>query len=251
MSFRMDWQIILRANRLAGAQRLLNRLKRGLSEEISVAFRPWADQRGCWNCRFTTATWSVAFPEAVVKSIVQAQLLARNWNWGHLDTDQQTFEGQFKADASGGGTWLVGMMWASFSLVPADVPSVETGDTQDMHVPQGSSYHVSIELEECEPQTWSADDDSSLVWVTFENGVRWVATFITYKNIETLRAKSAEEGWSLGGRYLWVSSMIVIDELSRPSIEAVVEDLMRDGDFEEAFQWIGEDEIWIESDEAI
>jgi hypothetical protein len=241
----MDWRVEFRANRLAGAQRLLNRLKKKLEVKISLTYlEPSREVRGCWDCGFTTEALDVDFSEAVVDSMVKAQSLSDNWSWGHLNVRENTFRGAFRANVDMGGTWLVGLTSASFELIPADAPSVPKRDAQDLKIQPEAGYSVTFELEECKPQPWSVEDDNSWVWVTFENGIRWVATFVTYRNIETLRAQCEQQGHQLGGRYLWVADIVIVEQLTRSSIEAVVEAMVRSGEFERAFQWLGPQEDW-------
>lgn len=79
-------------------------------------------------------------------------------------------------------------------------------------------------------------DGNSDVVVTLEDASRWAATFMTYRNVETLRRKNTTTGECLAGQYLWASNLIVVEEISRPAIEAVVADLRATLEFERAFQ---------------
>lgn len=95
-----------------------------------------------------------------------------------------------------------------------------------------------IEAEEWAEGEWNIDDDNSDVIVTFENGERWIATFFTYKNIITLSEQYRQTGECLAGRYLWSSDMVLIDKLTRPNIEQVVEAMIEVEDFRTAFSAI-------------
>lgn len=94
-----------------------------------------------------------------------------------------------------------------------------------------------IEAEEWE-FGWDPLDDNSDVKVVLSDGSSWVATFCTYRNIATLRSKNVETGECLGGVYFWATDLILIDELTRERIAAVVEDLIANGEFESAFDLV-------------
>jgi len=82
---------------------------------------------------------------------------------------------------------------------------------------------------------WNIHDDNTEAIVTFEDGSRWVASFFTYKNIQTLAEKNKQTGECLHGNYFWGSDMILVDECSRNRIEEVIEHLIIKGDFEMIF----------------
>ena len=100
-------------------------------------------------------------------------------------------------------------------------------------------YSIGLEAESWAPGGWNHADDNSDVTVTFENGERWVATFVTYQNVLSLAANHRQTGECLAGRYLTISDMILVEELTRPLIEEVVADLIAQGDFENAFRRSG------------
>lgn len=96
-------------------------------------------------------------------------------------------------------------------------------------------YSIWIEAEEWGEGAWDPSDEASDVVVTFADGRRWIASFVAYGHVPTLVARNRESGDNLGGRYLWASDLVLVDAISRDSIEAVVADLLRDGGFESAF----------------
>ncbi len=61
---------------------------------------------------------------------------------------------------------------------------------------------------------------------------KWVATIFTYKNITTLAKKNQQTGECLSGKYLWASDMILVDKVSRASIEEVVRHLVEEEPWE-------------------
>ena len=83
-------------------------------------------------------------------------------------------------------------------------------------------------------------DDNSDVIVTLEDGSRWAAFFATYQNIKTLAEKNRRTGEQLSGRYLDIPHLILVEELSRPLVEAVVEDVLRSGTLEPCFERLDE-----------
>ncbi|MCI9158614.1 MAG: hypothetical protein HFF55_06395 [Lawsonibacter sp.] len=91
----------------------------------------------------------------------------------------------------------------------------------------------------CEFEAWPSYDpldDNSDVIVTLEDGSRWAALFATYQNIKTLAEKNRQTGECLSGRYLDIPHLILVEELSRPLAEAVVEDILQSGMLELCFE---------------
>ena len=97
-----------------------------------------------------------------------------------------------------------------------------------------SGHSVWIEAEDW-GEPWDPRDEASDVVVTMPGGDRWIASFVAYGHLPTLVARNRESGECLGGIYLWATDLILVEEISRPTIEAVVADLIRDGGFESAF----------------
>jgi hypothetical protein len=83
---------------------------------------------------------------------------------------------------------------------------------------------------------WQPLDDVTDAIVTLADGSRWIATFCAFAHLPTLRRNCAESGECLGGKYLWASDLILIDDTSRPSIEAAVQDLLHTGELRSAFR---------------
>ena len=78
-----------------------------------------------------------------------------------------------------------------------------------------------------------------IVIVTFQNGTRWVATFFSFQHIFSLAEKNRQTGECLGGKYFVATDMILVDEVTRHRIEEVVEDLIKQDDFENYFSMCG------------
>jgi phosphoribosylaminoimidazole (AIR) synthetase len=98
-----------------------------------------------------------------------------------------------------------------------------------------------IEAEEWPAGEWEPDDAVTDVVVTLGDGSRWVATFCAFAHLATLRAACDATGENLGGKYLWASDLILVDDTSRDSVAAVVADLIAAGDVPSAFSELTED----------
>lgn len=109
-------------------------------------------------------------------------------------------------------------------------------------MPGLSPFLLWIEAEEWAPGEWNPADDVTDAVVTLADGSRWVASFCTFAHLATLRANCAESGECLGGKYLWASDLVLVDDTSRPSLEAVVTDLLARGELRSAFSEVDEDE---------
>ncbi len=93
-----------------------------------------------------------------------------------------------------------------------------------------------IEAEMWPIDQWNMRDGNTDVIVTLSNGERWVATCISYENVRTLTEKNRKTGENLAGAYFWVSDMLLVDEISRPRIEAVVSELIESDMFGSIFR---------------
>jgi hypothetical protein len=105
-----------------------------------------------------------------------------------------------------------------------------------------STMTVWIEAENWASGEWTPDNDSTDVIVTLEDGSRRIATFISYKYVNTLTERYRKSGENISGAYLWIRDMILIDEISRPRIEEVIKDLFKAGDFEVVFRLCSDEE---------
>ena len=86
------------------------------------------------------------------------------------------------------------------------------------------------------PGQWNPTDDAVDVEVTLTDGSRWGGTFVTYRYLETLRARYANSGECLSGRYFWAANLVLCDLVDRPTIEAVVADLLATGELQSALE---------------
>src|SRR5262245_4166270 len=97
------------------------------------------------------------------------------------------------------------------------------------------SVSVCISAETWRPGGWTPDNDATDDAVTLTDGSRWFATFCSYSYVETLREKWAATGECLRGRYLWMSNLVLVDDTSRATTEAVIRDMLTTGEFRRAF----------------
>ncbi|OIK17212.1 hypothetical protein BIV60_00550 [Bacillus sp. MUM 116] len=95
--------------------------------------------------------------------------------------------------------------------------------------------YIWIEAEEWADGEWNIEDDNTDVIVTFSNRSKWIASFFTYKNIQTLREKNKQTGESMNGAYFWSSEMVLIDLVSRERIVEVIEYLIENDEFNSVF----------------
>jgi hypothetical protein len=102
-------------------------------------------------------------------------------------------------------------------------------------------FDLWIEAEEWPAGEWDPRDAVTDVVVTLGDGTRWIATFCTFAHLDALRTACTTTGENLGGKYLWASDLILIDDSSRDSVAAVVADLVAAGDVPSAFSELTED----------
>jgi len=236
-AYRIDWRIELRANRLARAQRLFNRLTKAMPVTVQLRrMEPSNEGRGLWDVWFITSLPNSTFAEAVVASMHISETVANGWGYRILPSDEERLIGDCATQS-----WLSGLRWASFELVCADAPEVPPPLIRDNTIPEQMAYTIWIEAEAFEfHQPEDPTDADSDVIVHFANHQKWQAWFITFARLDALRRQYQQNGECLAGRYFWASEMIVIDEITREAIEAVIRDLMDSGEFEKAFTWAGE-----------
>jgi hypothetical protein len=75
-------------------------------------------------------------------------------------------------------------------------------------------------------------DDNIDVLINLEDGRLFSATFFTLKNLHTLMQKYRNSGECARGAYVWAKDMIVVDFISKETIQVVVSDLIESGEIE-------------------
>jgi hypothetical protein len=73
------------------------------------------------------------------------------------------------------------------------------------------------------------------VVVSLDNGKKYIASFFTYSNIRDMHIHHKQSGDFLYGSYFWNKNMVLIENCSLEDIEPVVNDLIDEGNFNEAF----------------
>ncbi len=77
---------------------------------------------------------------------------------------------------------------------------------------------------------------STDVIVLSENHKKYVASFFTYANIEEKRRQNMKSGEYLDGLYFWDKNMIIVEECTLNTIQRVIDNLIDEGEFQEAFK---------------
>lgn len=101
-----------------------------------------------------------------------------------------------------------------------------------------NSYTLWIEAENWAEGEWDEFDSNTDVIVQFEDTSKWIASFFTYNNINTIVEKNKKSGECLQGKYYWSSDMILVQKCSRHTIEEVVNHLIKENMFSVLFRRI-------------
>jgi hypothetical protein len=73
------------------------------------------------------------------------------------------------------------------------------------------------------------------VEVELADGSLWSATFFTLANIKAIFEKNHRTGEDGGGVYFWAPWMIIVEQLDQETIEATIDVLLDEDEFEQAF----------------
>jgi hypothetical protein len=96
-------------------------------------------------------------------------------------------------------------------------------------------YKIWIEAENA-TSTKDVFDDNTDVIVNFEDGSKYIASFFTYSNVNSLVSKNNQSGECMFGKYFWSSDMILAEDISRQTIENVIAELIKTDEFESVFR---------------
>ncbi|CCF15418.1 protein [Brevibacillus laterosporus GI-9] len=102
------------------------------------------------------------------------------------------------------------------------------------HVKKHQKKCIWIESEECEAEFDPYDDNTDVI-VSFPDRTRYIASFFTYKNIETLTKKNQTSSENMSGLYFWASDMVLVDNVKPETIEAIVDHLIAEENFDTLF----------------
>lgn len=76
--------------------------------------------------------------------------------------------------------------------------------------------------------------DEADATITFRDGSRRYATFMTLDVVQRNMDKNARTGECLGGRYFWCSDLIIVRDAGFEGMAAAIRDLISSGDIEGA-----------------
>ena len=93
---------------------------------------------------------------------------------------------------------------------------------------------------------YDAHDDNVDVCVYFDQQ-KYCATFFTIRNMQSIMRHYQQTGECAGGRYFWAADAIIVDRIDQETIETVVADMLRSGEFEGAFSGPHSADIEIET----
>lgn len=94
--------------------------------------------------------------------------------------------------------------------------------------------YLSIE-KEFGPKDINFDDDHTDVIIEMQDGNHYVASFFTFKNLDTIRNRIRNNPNFLDGKFFWVDHMIFIRDIRIETIREVIQFLMEEGDFDKVF----------------
>ncbi|GLW22264.1 hypothetical protein DI270_003045 [Microbispora triticiradicis] len=102
----------------------------------------------------------------------------------------------------------------------------------------GTFYTIADPLFEVTIPAWEGYEpdtaDEADATITFPDGSRRYATFMTLDVVQKLMNKNARTGESLGGRYFWCSDLIIIRDVGFEGMAAAIRDLIESGEIEQA-----------------
>lgn len=97
------------------------------------------------------------------------------------------------------------------------------------------NLNIWIEAEVWAEGQWDVEDVNTDVIVTFSNRMKWIASFFTYKHIQTRINENKKFGECMNGAYFWSSDMVLIDIGSKERIHEVIDHLLETDEFQVVF----------------
>ncbi len=82
------------------------------------------------------------------------------------------------------------------------------------------------------------DEDNTDVIVELNNGEKYIASFFSYDQVNQLKLKNKALGDYLSGTYFFVKNLVLVENCTEKLIKKVVQDLIDEGDFWNAFEKI-------------
>jgi hypothetical protein len=80
-----------------------------------------------------------------------------------------------------------------------------------------------------------ADEGETGVIVASTNGEKFYAYFLSFDHLATINRQHVKSGEFMSGHYFWSKNLVLVKNCAMSTIEGVVNDLIEDGDFQEAF----------------
>jgi hypothetical protein len=78
-------------------------------------------------------------------------------------------------------------------------------------------------------------DDNVDAVIRFSEGDVWTVTFFTIQNIKSIVNRYQSSGECLSGKFFWARDLVIVEDLRPETIEATVLELIRSGEYVEAF----------------
>ncbi len=76
------------------------------------------------------------------------------------------------------------------------------------------------------------------VVVQLENEKKYIASFFSYNYVNEIRREHMKNGEFLNGSYFWNKNMVLVKDCSISTIKPVVQHLIDEGEFLEAFEML-------------
>lgn len=74
---------------------------------------------------------------------------------------------------------------------------------------------------------YNENDENSDVYFELNDGTKWCATFITYKNLLSISDKNMATGECLSGQYFYADKPIFISKMNKNLIMSVLDDIIQ------------------------
>lgn len=78
-------------------------------------------------------------------------------------------------------------------------------------------------------------DEHTEAIVTFNDGTRWYANLVTISRLMAILDKERLHRDHLGGRYVWLPNLIVVNALTAERVVEIIDDMLSTGEFRTAF----------------
>jgi hypothetical protein len=90
-------------------------------------------------------------------------------------------------------------------------------------------------IEIFEQRPINLEDDNIDVYVHFEDGRSYIASFFTLRNVQALMEKNKRTGENRGGLYFWATDLVIVERLDFETLRSSIEDIIAGGYLETVF----------------